>query len=390
MSALAAFLHAARRSGEWRALPLPEPVPLDALPTPALIVDAVQLEANVARMAAHLAAHGKGARPHAKTHKCPLLAERQLAAGAVGICVAKVAEAEVMAAAGIHRVLVTSPLAAEEKMQRFIALAARSADTMVVVDDIAQARRLAALAFAAGVRVRVVVDIDPDMGRTGIRGVAAALDLIDAILGLQWLQFTGLQLYAGHVQHIKGHAERQTASRAHWQRAADILLELNRRQIPVGIVTGGGTGTYDIDCDIDIITDLQVGSYVFMDAEYLAIGGTRGPRFDDFGPSLFVLTTAISRPVSRRVTVDAGIKSMAAETVAPEWDGHPLARFRFAGDEHGIVQPDGDNEPPRVGDRLRLVVPHCDPTVNLYDFMFPVRDGMVSEVWPVAARGCSW
>jgi D-serine deaminase-like pyridoxal phosphate-dependent protein len=390
VTGIARFLHGARRTPGWQPLPLPRPLAVEELPTPALLLDVAALDANVARMARHLSAHGKGARPHAKTHKCPLVAARQLAAGAVGICVAKVSEAEIMASAGIDRLLVTSPLAAVEKMQRFAALAAAGGEVMTVVDDLACARTLASCAFAAGVRAGVVVDVDPDMGRTGVRGVAAAADLVEAVAAEPWLRFAGLQCYAGHVQHVKGHAARAAASRMHWQRAADVVGELDRRGIAVPVVTGGGTGTYDIDCDVACVTDLQVGSYVFMDAQYLAIGGRGGDRFDDFAPSLHVLATAISAPVDGRVTVDAGSKAMAVEAVQPEWEGHPAARFRFAGDEHGILQPGGDEALPRRGECVRFVVTHCDPTVNLHDFLFPHRDGVVSEVWPIAARGCSW
>ena len=375
----------------WQPVPLTEPVPVNELPTPALIVDVAQLDANLQRMVDFLKARGKGVRAHAKMHKCPIVAHRQMALGAVGICAAKLAEAEILNAAGIADLLVTSPLSTRDKMQRAAALSQRSNDRAAfVVDDIECTAGLAAEAISIGAVVAVVVDIDPDMGRTGVRGGDAVLRLVEFISKQRGLKFVGLQQYAGQVMHIKGHEERSKRSIAHWESAFAIRQRVLDAGFAVGILTGGGTGSYDIDCDLPHITDLQVGSYAFMDEEYLQIGGRRGDRFDDFAPSLFVLASAISQPRSGAITLDAGYKSFAAETVPPVPTDMPGTKFRFAGDEHGILILDGNNTPPRLGDRIRLVTSHCDPTVNLYDYLFPVVNGMVSELWPIAARGCSW
>ena len=384
-----------RQQRGWRAVQLDEPVPVDALPTPALIVEVAQLEANLSRMNAFLAAKGKRVRAHAKMHKCPLIAHRQLALGAVGICAAKLAEAEVLQGAGVNDVLVTSPLATQDKLQRAARLSRHSAGRCAfVVDDGGVAQALSQEANAVGVTIAVVVDIDPDMGRTGMRGADGVLRLVETVSRQSGLRLLGLQQYAGQVMHIKGHGERAQRSIAHWESAFAIRQRVLDAGFQLDVLTGGGTGSYDIDCELPYITDLQVGSYAFMDEEYLQIGGRAGDRFDDFAPSLFVLATAISQPRTGAITLDAGYKSFAAETVPPAPVDLPGTKFRFAGDEHGILLFDskyeGRNELPRLGERVRLVTSHCDPTVNLYDYVFPVVNGMVSELWPIAARGCSW
>ncbi len=375
----------------WQPVPLDEPVPIAALPTPALVVDVAQLDRNLERLASHLGSRGKGVRAHAKMHKSPIIARRQLALGAVGICAAKLAEAEILHAAGIEDILLTSPLASPDKLARLATLAAASPGRVwTVVDDAGMARALAAAAAAAGTRIDVLIDVDPDMGRTGVRGAEGVLALAAALASLPSLRLRGIQQYAGQVMHIRDFAERKEKSEAHWASGLAIAARLRAAGFPVDIVTGGGTGTFDIDSEIAGISDLQVGSYAFMDEEYLQIEGAGTPRFESFPPSLFVLASVISRPRSGAVTLDAGLKSFASETVPPVPISHPGTRFRFAGDEHGILILDGRNDAPLLGEQVRLVTSHCDPTVNLYDVMFPVRDGMVTELWPIAARGASF
>ncbi|MEE4360518.1 MAG: DSD1 family PLP-dependent enzyme [Pseudomonadales bacterium] len=372
------------------AVPLATPVPVEALPTPALVVDVAAMERNLLRMRDVLDARGVGLRPHAKMHKCPIVARRQLELGAIGICVAKVAEAEVMAAAGIGRILVTSPITDSRAMRRLVALAARNEDVRVVVDDAGAAERLAACAREAGIVLRVLVDLDPDMGRTGIARGAPALALVRRLLALDGIEFTGLQQYAGQVQHIADAAERRLRSREIVEAglATRALIEADGIEVP--LFTGGGTGTFDIDSEIDGVTDLQAGSYVFMDEEYGAIAQGNASRFQAFEPALFVLLTAISQPRPGTITLDGGYKSFAADTVRPvpvDLDG---VRYRFAGDEHGVLIGQDGALPVTLGDRVRLLTSHCDPTINLYDWLYPVVDGEVHELWPIAARGCSW
>ncbi len=380
--------HAERRLA---ALPLPAPVPANELPTPALVVDRAAMERNLERMMRHLAARGVGLRPHAKMHKCPIVARRQLELGAVGICCAKVSEAEVMRAAGIEQILITSPVATRDKMARVVDLAKRSRDVRIVVDDLDAARQLAAAATAAGVRLGVLVDLDPRMGRTGIALGAPALELVRGIARTDGLAFTGLQQYAGQVMHIADAAERRDralAVAAHGLETRD-LIEADGH--PVEVFTGGGTGTFDVDSEIAGITDIQAGSYVFMDEEYAVLGQGNRSRFDYFEPALFVLVTAISQPRPGLITVDGGYKSFASDSVAPVARDLPDVTYHFGGDEHGILKLGADAEAVRLGDVVWMVTPHCDPTVNLHDWICPVEaDGYVHELWPVSARGCSW
>lgn len=388
--ALGRFLAQRVHDRPWRAQPLEAPVSLDAVPTPALIVDVEALERNLSRMAEFLSQENLGLRAHSKMHKCPLIAHRQLELGAVGICCAKVAEAEIMNAAGISRILITSPVLSTDKVARVAELATRAAELMLVVDSALGVQRLGEGAARLGVEIAVLVDMDPQMGRTGAPFGDPTVALVEQVAQTRGLQFRGLQMYAGHVMHVEGYASRRERSRQFWEQGLDTRERVASRGFDVEVMTGGGTGTYNIDCEIDGVTDIQAGSYALMDREYRDIGGVEGDVFDDFEPALFVLTTAISQPREGAITVDAGIKSLATDTVAPTPADDPGMKYRFAGDEHGILLLEGANRPVLLGDRIKILVPHCDPTINLYDFLVPYRGGEVSELWPIAGRGFSW
>jgi D-serine deaminase-like pyridoxal phosphate-dependent protein len=376
-------------SRSWQSIPLDPPVPIDAVPTPALMLDEHALRRNIAKMSSHLAAHGKRARPHAKTHKCPLIARLQLDAGAVGICVAKVSEGWAMASAGIGPLLVTSPVSTADKAESVARLACISDGLAVAVDSERGIDALAAACRASRVAVAVLIDLDPLMGRTGVREPAHVYSLAERARAAG-LRIAGVQHYAGHVMHVTGFEERRTKSLALWERAAGIWTELGARGFDMSTVSGGGTGTYDIDCDVAGISDLQVGSYIFMDRQYADIGGRAGAVFEDFETSLTVTATAISQPHPAAVTLDCGYKGMASDAGAPVVRELGGAQFRFGGDEHGIVVLPKGHQEPVLGRRFSLFVSHCDPTVNLYDHYWVHRDGVVHELWPITARGCSW
>jgi 3-hydroxy-D-aspartate aldolase len=379
----------------WRPMLLDRAVAVDELPTPALLLDAGAFERNLDRMARFLDQRGKGFRPHAKTHKCPIIAARQLEVGAAGICAAKVSEAAVLIHAGIGRVLVTSPVVGYDKARVLAGLACRAEQLDVVVDS---GLGLEALSRAVGAgagqgadaTIGVLIDVDVAMGRTGTRSLDRILFLAEAAERAPGLRFRGIQHYAGHVMHVKGHARRREKSLRLWESVSATVDTLTERGLAPAVVTGGGTGTYDIDCEVAAVTDLQVGSYVFMDQEYRLVGGREGDWFDDFEVSLQVVATAISKPIDGAITVDGGYKAFASDSVNPEPVDLPDAEFRFAGDEHGVLLLRAGSQEPLLGSRQRFVTPHCDPTVNLYDFYWVCRDGMVTELWPVAARGCSW
>jgi 3-hydroxy-D-aspartate aldolase len=373
----------------WQPMLLDPAVPVEALPTPALVLDADAFERNLARMAAFLAARGKGFRPHAKTHKCPLIAARQLEVGAVGVCAAKLSEAAVLVGAGIGRVLITSPLVSPDKVRLLVRLAERAEQLDVVVDSEVGLDLLADAADPDG-SIGVLIDVDVGMGRTGTRSRDQVMRLAERAQQTPGLRFRGIQHYAGHVMHVKDFTRRRDKSLRLWETVGGIVEALAARGLTPAVVTGGGTGTYDIDSEVAAITDLQVGSYIFMDHEYRLIGGRGGEWFDDFEVALQVVVTAISRPTEATVTVDGGYKAFASDSVAPEPAVSGGAEFRFAGDEHGVLLLREGAREPALGGVERFITPHCDPTVNLYDHYWVSRGGMVTEAWPIAARGCSW
>lgn len=382
---------------QWQKRPFTSPVPIADLPTPALLVNESLLDANIQKMAGYLGERNVGFRPHSKTHKCPIIAHKQMAAGAVGICTAKLSEAIVMVGAGLNNVLITSPLASATKISVLAELSTKATGLAIVVDQVANLE-LILDGLPAAARLGIVVDIDIAMGRTGTRSLDTMLQIAKLADASPQLEFLGLQHYAGHVMHIDGFTQRQEQSLALWEQVTERVEVLASHGLPPKIVSGAGTGTYNIDSAVSCVTDLQVGSYIFMDQEYLQIGGEHSDLFDDFAVSLTLAATGISQPMAGRAfTVDAGYKSFASDTVNPEPIGLPGAKFRFGGDEHGIVvlpKPGGDLAPIEannlVGRVHQFVTPHCDPTVNLHDFYY-VHDGeMVYEAWPITGRGCSW
>lgn len=382
-------VRAAEPALSHEAIPLDTPLSVEDVPTPALLIDVARMELNLAKMAAHAEEHGISLRPHTKTHKCPLLAKRQMELGAVGVCCAKVSEAEVMVQAGIDEVLITSPVVTDDKIGRVVALSKQSPEVTLVVDHQAAAERLHEAAMAEGVTQRVLVDLDVGTRRTGIATGEPALELARTIDGLPNLDLRGLQAYAGHLMHVHGHAERQARSLEALEAAVETRRLIEADGIAVSVLSGGGTGTWDIDSEVDGMTDLQVGSYLFMDEQYLRIGGRNGEIFDDFETSLFVQVTAISQPVPELITTDGGYKAFASDADRPQLADIGGVVYGWGGDEHGILRLADAARPVRLGDRIRCITPHCDPTVNLYDVYYPVRDGRVEELWPISARGKS-
>ncbi len=370
-------------------IPLDKPIRVEELSTPALLIDLDRMESNLRKMASDAKNMNVGVRPHTKTHKCPIIAKMQMELGAVGVCAAKVSEAEVMVAAGVDQVLITSPVVTPEKISRVIDLAKKSSGIQMVVDNAKTINDFDAAAKAAGVKVRVILDLDTGTKRTGVASGAPALALAQQIDKAESLQFDGLQNYAGHLMHLVGHDVRKKLSIETAARAIETKEMIEKSGIKVDVLSGGGTGTFDIDGAIDEVTDLQVGSYLFMDVQYREIGDRDSDVFDYFDPSLFVLVTAISQPVPERITVDGGYKAFASDSVLPEFRDITGVTYRWGGDEHGIILLDKPSRKMNLGDKMQMMVSHCDPTVNLYDYYHPVRDGQVHELWPIAARGCS-
>jgi D-serine deaminase-like pyridoxal phosphate-dependent protein len=359
------------------------------LQTPALVVDLDVLERNIARMVAHAKAAGIDLRPHAKTHKSVEIARRQIAAGANGICCAKLGEAEALAAGGIDSILLTSPVVTDAGMARLMTLNAKMRELIVVCDNAAVAARLDLAAQAAGRKLKVLVDIDPGMSRTGIRA-ANAPALVAQVAKADGLEWLGLQCYAGQAQHMESPNERRSASLQVLKELGALRDTLKMSGLMPQILSGGGTGTFDIDPDARVLTELQVGSYVFMDKQYNDVWEKPGDRLP-FEVSLTVQTTVISANRAGLATTDAGLKSFATDAGPPQLaSGAPDgAAYFFFGDEQGGVTYPRDGRLLQPGDVVSCVVPHCDPTVNLYDRYHVVRGETLVEIWPIEGRGRS-
>jgi D-serine deaminase-like pyridoxal phosphate-dependent protein len=356
------------------------------LATPALVVDLDALERNIAAMAAFARQSGLSLRPHAKTHKSVEIARRQIAAGAVGVCCAKLGEAEALAAGGIENILITSPVVGTMGVARLAALAGRARGLMAAVDH---PDAVAALS-ASGASLSLLVDIDPGIHRTGVSNGEAAIALARQIDASPNLTFAGVQFYCGMQQHIEAFADRRAAIEERSAYLADIVDRLGAAGLPPRIVTGGGTGTHRIDAALGVLNELQVGSYVFMDRQYndCDLAGDGGAPFET---ALMVDARVISASHPFMATVDAGFKAFATEAGAPPILAGAAegAAYHFMGDEHGCVVPPGGVAPPKLGEVVTFAAPHCDPTVNLYDFYHAVRGDTLAAVWPIEARGRS-
>ena len=362
---------------------------LDAIDTPALLIDLDGLEANIAAMAALCAGKPQRLRPHAKTHKSPIIAAMQRQAGAVGICCAKISEAEALAGGRIDDVLITTPLVGAPKLAHLTALASRVHVT-TVVDNIEALAGLAEAAIRAGTTLDVLVEVDVGQNRCGVRSPKAAADLADAIARQRSLRFAGLQGYQGKLQGIISPQERGAAVLRAMQGLQEAAALVRARGHAIEVLTGGGTGSVRFDLDLGILQELQPGSYVFMDASYRKLGWDEQGSPPPFGPALSVLTRVISKPASDRVVVDAGWKAASCDAGPPEVVGWDDLEFDFAGDEHGrLVRVGGGPVALRLGDVVRLVPSHCDTTVNLYSVYTVHRGDRVEAVWPVTAQGCS-
>ena len=359
-----------------------------ALNTPVLVLDVDALDRNIARMQQLAAASGVALRPHAKTHKSVDIAKRQLAAGAVGLCCAKIGEAAVLADGGITGLLITSPVAAPAAIARLAALALRAPGLMAVVDNVDVVTRLRDALAAAGAMLDVVIDIDPGFHRTGVPSPADAVALADAIARSASLTYRGVQFYCGTQQHIEGYAQRRAAIVERTDYLRTVIAALTDAGHQPGIVTGSGTGTHRIDLELGVFTELQAGSYVFMDKQYLDCDLANTPE-SPFETSLAVDARVVSANHAALVTIDAGFKSLSTDGGAAQIQrgAAPETGFMFMGDEHAaLIGPDIGTKL-RPGDPVSLTVPHCDPTVNLYDFYHVVRGDTLVEIWPVSARG---
>jgi D-serine deaminase-like pyridoxal phosphate-dependent protein len=361
------------------------------LTTPALVCDLDTLDANIEKMADFARSAGVALRPHVKSHKSAFVAARQLRAGAAGLAFAKLSEAEAvieqLPALGYNArvsALLTSPLVGASAAARAWQLA-RSCDLVVVVDSVEGIDELDDAA-PGDVGLTVLCDVDVGQGRTGVIGPARALRLVERLRDVPALHFGGVQGYAGNHQHIHGKVERRDRLTISTERLRAVISALEDEGHDVPLRTGGGTGSAFIDIEFGVLNELQCGSYIFMDREYRdALGDDPEGRY---GHSLTIETTVISTNHERHVTIDAGLKSMSSDAGVPVVVGSETSvPYYFQGDEHGMLgAPQGTFA---RGERVSLIPPHCDPTVNLYDVIWMVHGDMVVDVAIVDARGCS-
>ncbi len=356
---------------------------LEEVDTPALILDLDAFEANVRRLADAVPGRVR-VRAHAKTHKCPEIGKRQIAAGAVGLCCQKVSEAEAMVEGGIKDVLVSNEVVGAAKLERLAALA-RRAKLGVCVDNADNVRDLEAAMQRAGARIDVYIELEVGMRRCGVAPGEPALALARAIAASPSLRFTGLHAYHGRAQHIRSVEERRKviSNAAAHVRSTRALLE--GAGIACPLVTGAGSGTFMFEVELGAWDEIQPGSYIFMDSDYAR--NEWAPPMPRFEHSLFVLATVMSRPNPALAVVDAGLKASSVDSGMPGVWQRPGLAYTHASDEHGWVEIGQDAASPALGEKLLLVPGHCDPTVNMHDWYVCVRKGVVEALWPITARG---
>jgi D-serine deaminase-like pyridoxal phosphate-dependent protein len=359
----------------------------DEIDTPALVIDLDAFEANLTAMARSLEGSSVTLRPHAKTHKSPVIAQLQIAHGAVGQCVQKVGEAEALAWGGVRDILVTNEVVGARKLARLAALA-HIARIGVCADHPDQVAALDAAAAEAGVTLDVYVEIDVGSRRCGVVSPAEAVDLARRVADARALSFGGLQAYYGSAQHRRTIEERSAAIGAAADKARLIVEALERAGIPCPIVTGAGTGTFELERDSGVYTELQAGSYCFMDADYSRNLDAAGEPVSLFRQSLFVLGTVMSVTRAGAAVIDVGHKGVGVDSGLPAIWNRPEVAYVGASDEHGqLALAPSHNAALRLGEKIRLVPGHCDPTVDRYDWYVGVRNGRVECLWPITARG---
>ena len=359
------------------------------LDTPALCVDLDKLERNIAKMQRTVNANKIAVRPHAKTHKCAAIAKLQMAAGAIGICVAKLSEAEALMPEGIGQVLMTTSNLPPAKIRRAMQLKKRFPGFVQAVDYDQNARDLNDAAREAGVTADVVIDVAVGT-RSGIPPGEDAIKLAQLVDKQPNLKLRGMLSYDGGVQHAVGFAARKERALTAIEENSRTQQKMKQSGLNTEIFSGGGTGTYNIYHLVPGFTDVQAGSYIFMDMQYIAIGNADGqPVYDDFEPSLTVLATVVNNRFPGRLTTDAGAKALTINVPRAGVIGEPGMDYNAGSDEFGSITFKESRREWKMGDRMELIVPHCDPAVNLYDFIYAIRNERVEAVWPITARGHS-
>jgi 3-hydroxy-D-aspartate aldolase len=362
---------------------------LNAVDTPALLIDLDVFERNLHRLSQTVAQLPVKLRPHAKTHKCPIIALRQISAGAVGVCCQKVSEAEALVYGGVTNVLVSNEIVGEPKIARLVALA-KQACVAVCADDADNVKQLNDAASAFGVQLPVLVEVNVGADRCGVEPGEPVLVLARQIAGSPGLRFAGLQAYHGSAQHIREHAKRKEAIGIAVEKVGATVQLLKRHGLTCDLVSGAGTGTYAFEAASGVYNELQAGSYIFMDADYSRNLRPDGKPGGDFEHSLFVLATIMSHPAKERAVLDAGLKALSVDSGMPIVADMPDVEYVRAADEHGKLILHNPQHTLEIGQKIRLIPGHCDPTVNLYDWFVGYRQNRVEAIWPIAARGAGF
>ena len=352
------------------------------LDTPALLIDLDKMEANIQTMANYFRTVNAALRPHVKTHKTPIIAHKQIAAGAIGVTCAKLGEAEAVIHAGIRDVLIANQIVGAQKIARLINLAKHS-EIMVAVDNPQNVQAIAEAAAAKGATIRMLIEVNIGMDRCGVEPGKPTLKLADQICQSPNLVFEGLMGYEGHTVAKPNRSERDAATHEAMQRLLGAKHHLKKQGVEVSIMSGGGTGTFNITGSIPEMTEVQAGSYVLMDSTYRNVEGVG----DHFDCALSVLATIVSRPNRSRMIVDTGLKVLAKEFGIPQPIDLTGVEMTGLSEEHGKIQVSDENVSLKPGDKLEILPTHCCTTVNLHDRYYGIRNGIVESVWDITARG---
>jgi D-serine deaminase-like pyridoxal phosphate-dependent protein len=355
----------------------------DDLPTPCMTLDKALFEQNLRTMSEHCKRTGIDLRAHCKIHKSVDVARRQMALGSLGICCATIAECELMVGAGIKNVLYTCQPAGKNKIWRGILLAQREPSFMMVADDPLTVDLLDEAAAVARIRPTVLIDLYSGLTRAGHATGQPGLELAKRIDSKKNLRFGGVMGYSGGASHTKGFEARRSKSLTDIGPVVETAQMCKKGGLNVPIITGGSTGTYNIDREIGL-TELQAGSYVFMDTLYMAVGGKSDPKkYTDFAPALTVMTTVISRNHRNQATIDCGNKAMLRPT--DQMKSRPDIVVENQGAEYGILKwTDGDEL--KLGQRVELYCSNLDTSTNVYDRYYVTEGDRVVDVWPIMGR----
>lgn len=356
--------------------------------TPCLVLDLDALERNIIKMGEFAKEMGMRHRVHGKMHKSvdvALLQERL--GGSCGVCCQKVSEAEAFVRGGIKDVLVSNQVRDLAKIDRLARLPKLGARTICCVDDVANVADLSAAAVKHGTEVECLVEIDCGAGRCGVQTTKDVVKIATAIDSADGLKFAGLQAYQGAMQHLEDFNQRKVKIDIAVAMVVDAVASLNAQGLECDIVGGGGTGSYYFEGQSGVYNELQCGSYAFMDADYGRILDNQGKRIDqgEWQNALFLLTSVMSHAKADKAICDAGLKAQSVDSGLPVVFGRTDVEYIKCSDEHGVIaDPDGVL---KIGEKLKLVPGHCDPTCNIHDWYVGVRNGKVEALWPITARG---